>query len=800
MVESGSTTTYLGKGQLFPNWLVYDSSLFEIKVNGKAAKFFAPAPTYDNVSWGYLGISGVNGQLPQIIKGPSTGFDLMVNINEDGTLPPRPTVDSSSYLHSEVAPMSISEPVPLDPTKPLYLYDVDWSSMMGKNNLDFDLYQHPYIECAELNLILYYNPDQQQWKMFQGEAFTTLMLEWRFKELYSPTKSLPFYDMFEWRVDEVLTDQKDMLHPHLSLIPNEIDPSLLEVHARTFVNGIVFDNNLFPRYQGVSLVAWPNLTSKLDQDRYQASDKSTVLLGISSNVSITNTLFRINGRAAWLTQNTLPAEYDYTVFQSYNDSKYNESRFVKPTIDTDGVLQITDGTTIVTYYGRTGQWEVISSPEQRIVVEGMFLRDGEDSPEVASNQYFDMTNYFISFNYDETNINGYFAFRILNMNAIGLISSPDDIPDSASKYIAHEYITYVGNYSRFFRMVPNFEVYGHQKYKLLVNGEEVQPTLTMGVNDVLTKVSYELTGVDAFLDIDVANMTAYLDVVYDKFAGQASAPTGFTYFLDGNREDNLSANSQTCLFNRCIPVALQWIYTDVIPHKETIPLFVDMYRNNLSTIEENLLRDEGLYLDHYYTATGKTASLSVALPLNELNAVNYSSLVMKHERDVVRGWKKSGYTGPVVTFDDFVIRKNSIGFPIIVKDEGTIEEPEVISPLPLTFDADSIGLQGMFDIKINGVIYAGGVGPDDLKSVLLAHGGFTVTDTDTDVPDFTRYGHSSNDLEMTGTFDVYVNGESYATDVTDEDLVNDSINNIDLPLMVRDSLPVIILPPPPEPS
>ena len=64
MVESGSTTTYLGGDQPFPNWLLYDSSLFEVKVNGKAAIFYAPSPTHGPNDHGYIGFPGSPGQIP----------------------------------------------------------------------------------------------------------------------------------------------------------------------------------------------------------------------------------------------------------------------------------------------------------------------------------------------------------------------------------------------------------------------------------------------------------------------------------------------------------------------------------------------------------------------------------------------------------------------------------------------------------------------------------------------------------------------------------------------------------------
>lgn len=801
MVESGSTTTYLGGDQPFPNWLLYDSSLFEVKLNGKAAIFYAPSPTHGPSDSGYIGFPGSSAQLPNdVVKGPDTGFNLFVNIEADGSVAPRPVVDKSTYLHQQLAPMSINNGLGLDDTKPLYLHTADWATMTGKNQLDVDINQHPYIECPELNLIIYYDPDMAQWRFFHGEVFTEVVLEWRFKELWSIDKAFPFIDMREWRVDQYLTQQADMLHPMVNVIPNEVEPTLLEVHARTYVRTIMYqDNNIYPRYQGVSITAWPNLCDKYDYAQFDARDKSVVMLGISSDVANNNALFRINNNPAWISGNTLPAEYNYQAFESFE--VHVESPYTKGEVDTDGQLTITDGTTIVRYMGRTGLWSVVSSTEQYVTVEGMLLRDAEGmGPQLYSNVHYDMTATMITPQFGM--VGYYFGFKLAYLNAIPLIASPDDVPVTTVNYLSHEYVTCQIDLTRNFKFVPNFETYGHQNFKLLVNGNEVTPTLQMGVNEVLQKVSYELPTIDGFLDIDVSNMTAYLDAPVPMFEGQASAPEGFTYFLDGDRETNLEMNSATCLFNRSIPIVLQWIYTAEVPHTETIPLFVEMYRNGIKTLEPNQSRDQGYYYDYFYTATGKTASLSIALPLNISQSVNYSSLAMKHERDVVRGWKKSGYTGLSASVQDFTLRRDSIGWPIVVRPDIPIEEPKPTVPtLPLTLDVNELGLQGEFDIRVNGQMIAGGVSGDVIKIALDSYGKFIVEETTDDVPDGSKYADRTGDVELTGTFDVRINGVVVANDVAVEDLIDMTALDDSIPLEVyptlNESAPEVPPPPPP---
>lgn len=799
MVESGSTTTYLGGDQPFPNWLLYDSSLFEVKVNGKAAIFYAPSPTHGPNDRGYIGFPGSPGQIPNdVVKGPDTGFNLFVNIEADGSVAPRPTVDKSTYLYEQPAPMSLNNGLGLDNTKPLYLHTVDWASMTGKNQLDFDINKHPYIDCPELNVIFYYDPDMQSWRFFQGEVFTVVVLEWRFKQLWDVNTAFPFIDMKEWRADQYLTQKADMLHPMVNVIPNTSDPSLLEVHARTYVRTIMFqDNNIYPRYQGISLVAWPNMCDKYDYAQFDARDKSVVMLGISNDVDNTNAVFRINNNPAWIASNTLPAEYNFQAFESFQ--AHVESPYTKGEVDTDGLLDITDGTTIVRYTGRTGLWTIVTSTEQYVTVEFMLLRDSEGmGPQVYSNVHFDMTGTMIT---PEIGMVGYYVgFRLAYLNAIPLIGSANDIPLATDKFLGHEYATCQVDLTHNFKFVPNFEIYGHQNYKLLVNGNEVTPTLQMGVNEVLQKVIYSLPTIGGTLEIDVSNMTAYLYAEILKFEGLASAPDGYTYFLDGDRETNMEMNPSTCLFNRNVPIVLQWIYTAEVPFTETIPLFIEMYRNSIKTLEPNQSRDQGYYYDYYYTATGKTASLSIGLPLNIKQMVNYSTLAMKHERDVVRGWKKSGYTGPTIGVEDFVLRKDAIGWPVVVRPEIPVEEPKNIVPtLPLTLEANELGLQGSFDIRVNGQIIAGGVTGDVIKLALDSYGKFIVEETADDVPDASKFADRTGDVELLGTFDVVINGTVVANDVTVEDLIDMTALDDSIPLEVyptlNESAPVV--PPPP---
>lgn len=804
MVESGSTTTYLGEGQPFPNWLMYDSSLFEVKLNGKAAQFYAPSPMYDTTASGWLSYEGADGNLPMVVRGLQQGFNLFTNIEADGSVGPYPTLDKSTYLYDDFAehPPFERGTLELDPEKPLYLHNLDLSTMSGKNKTTVNIEALPYIVCPELNVTLYYNADNRSWQVWEGEVYTEAVLEWRFKQLHTLTAGFPFIEMGSWNYNEYLVDKKAMLNPLVNVIPNEFDTTKVEVHARTYVPGILYnDDNIYPRYQGVSVLAWPNLYKHSHVSQFTACDKAQVMLGITSNVDKTNSVWRINGQPAWLIENTLPEEYDCDIFQSYKDSHRNETSYTKPFIETDGTLAITDGSTIVRYYGNTGLWKIITSPLQKVYVECMLLwaNDNESSPEAISNQHYDMTNVILDIN------NGkpyqFFAFSLINLNAIGLIANAYDIPMNAAAFKNHQMVTTQVDFSNYFTTVPNFERYNYQDFKLYVNDVEVTPTYTFGVNEVLTRVNYPLDSIGAFLDINVANMNAYLDINYDNFQGLASVDSGFSYYMDGDREDFLAMNPETCYFNRCVPIVLQWVYMGEIAKDETIPLFVDMNRNSLKPLENSYTRDDGCYLDYYYTATGKTATLTIGLPINMREKVNYSSLAMKHERDLVRGWVKSKYTGPQISVQDFWVENNKAAWPIVIKPEVPVEEENHVPVLPLTFDVQGFSIQGTFDVNINGQRVAGAVQQEFVETALESTGKLEVTLLDEDAPDYSQYSHQTGDVEIVGEFDVVGNDEELLTNAVVEDMVDTYQDPTSIPFTIYNTLneaPPHVPPPPVE--
>ena len=127
MVESGSTTNYQGNGYPFPNWLVYNSSLFEVKVNGRPARFMAPEPIFSQDSFGwyyYSYLSAWQESNPRFIE------SLLVNLT-DGVPGPYPELDKSMYLNTDMVeePMLMSEENVLDPAKPLWLHSLDFSKL-----------------------------------------------------------------------------------------------------------------------------------------------------------------------------------------------------------------------------------------------------------------------------------------------------------------------------------------------------------------------------------------------------------------------------------------------------------------------------------------------------------------------------------------------------------------------------------------------------------------------------------------------------------------------------------------------
>lgn len=696
MVESGSTTAYMGNGFPFPNWLVYDSSLFEVTLNGKPAIFLAPAPRYGLNDEGNLSYDYIGAWLSTDVVGTQTGFDLFVNINEDGTVPPRPTVDKSTYLNGVYNEPPVGYVPNTDPTKPKYLYTTDWSAMRGTPDIGFDIYSFPRIQCAELNVTMLYDPDYSRWVIYNGEQLHNAVLEWRFKKLHDIRKSPPFYMLREFRWSYSNVYREHLLSEYVTMVPNAVDTYKCEVHARTIINSTIMNGNgVAPRYKGASICAWPNLHEQLLNNPYRRQDESFVKLPISSNINNENLVVRINNNPAWILENSITNGLNIDPF--YNDYQYENNqynaKYVPASIEATGQLTITDGNNIVKYDPIVGIWKVIEGTDPTVTVELMILYTGESGVNIARPNLFE--KYGI---YQENNLYNYHGFVLVN-TALNTIPLPTNA-ETIAKYLNHEYVTSPDNQ---IRTVPNFENYGVDNYECYINGVHVIPTKIFNINETIASVQYMLFNIFGVLNIDVAGFNAWIGYDESQIRGQATPPSGMSYLLDGNRDDNLAMNPDTCLFNRYISTHIEWIYVGDADMDSQEPLFITYEWNNAFDYSHGATAVDGTYITYSYANGVKRASLSIAPNLTTNPGPRHSSLAMTHERDLVRGWVKSGYTGPTIWLYDIDVGDNQIGFPITIKPEPIpVPLPEGGLLLPYIFESSDLILDGNFTVNING--------------------------------------------------------------------------------------------------
>lgn len=782
MVESGSTTTYTGNGHPFPNWLVYDSSLFEVKVNGKPAFFNAPPPDYDKSFQGRADYTAnLQVQINNNPKGFSNNFNLFVNINEDGSIPLCPHNSPDTYLDSDEGPMVMSldgeegeepesNPFNLDPTKPMYLYNADWDSMSGSPYVEYDIYSLPHIVCPELNLTLIYDADNGTWKIHNGGVMPDCLIEWRFKELHDINKSPVFLNIRDLQYRYTYIYRESMLNPMVSLIPNLTTPNKFEVHARSYFKSIYYQNNqILPYYKGQAITAWPDLHKYLQDVQYKIPDPTVALIAIPK-VSNSTLICRINDLPSWIVTNTVPDEYtidpfsDLLGFHKNTDNPTQESGYV----DTDGVLEISNGVTTVRYNANNASWQVIDSDTEFVTIQLMIFRDSNNEFLESYISNIDESYSVRLTGYGNTdNISYFLGFSLANPR---LTSKPtSDIGSTTSKFLNHER---VASQNWKWSSIPNLEDYDLSDYSLYVNGKLTEPMINYGTNDEVIAITYYLSDLQESYTIWKANMQTSHSIDGELYINQTSAFDGKKYFLDGARTDNLDMNTDTYLFNRTLPVHIQWIYNSTIPLEEIKPLFVLADYGQLYPIQPEGNPDNGIYIDYFYDENGKTATLSYAPPIN-MDQPYTLSLAMKHERDSIYGWKKSGYTGPSMFLYDKEIMKNTIGYPIVIREE----EPEEVggmglpSKLPLTFEANAFGPIGTFDVFVNGAKVGNSVPADSLEIALntYAEDAFGIEDTGEEIPFLITTPHLTNELVLEGKFDIYVNGELEAMDIESTD-------------------------------
>lgn len=788
MVESGSTTTYQGNGIPFPNWLVYDSSLFEVKVNGKPATFNAPSPSHPNDTLGYVEYPYANAWLPQDDNIFEGWRNLLVNIDSDGLIGERTPWYTKSFIVDGQQPVLDGEEPSWEPdyTKGLYLYGADYASMTGKPNIptesSVNLYDLPYIKCDELNLTILYDMDAKEWRLYHGDAQINIVLEWRFKELCSLENSPPFLDIDDIRWNSVNIYQEFLLNPLLTVIPNSVDTTLVEVHARS----IVTLNNPAPRYMGRAMCTWPNLHSTLLSNPNRASDESIVMLPISNIAQKGDVVIRLNNEHARIVQNTISETYSIGVFN--NDNGYEQNRYsgayVPVETTEEGIIRIASKDVLLQYTAKNGQWSIVNSNVPDITVELMFLTEANIEVHMHQNHYPNMVNRY-------NDMYNYFGFVL--SNPVLKTEVAVNAETNVNMYLNHERIS---SNTNMINMVPNFEAHGVENYNCYINGELVAPSISYGVNDVITSVRYPINNLpDGELEINVSNYWADLYVNSEMLDQQATAPNTYSYLLDGNRDTNLDINPLTGIFNRYIPLNIYWEFMGEVPISSRIPIFIK-YKYGQATerdYDDNAI--SGIYLNHYYNGANKTATLSISPNITTMRNHLHPSLAMVHERDIVRGWKTSGYTGKSIRIADIQIRKDSIGFPIVIKEEAV--EPTTIAKLPITLEALGFSGSGRFDVLVNGVLLGEYIPAEEIGTVLANDPRFNVVDTGEAAPNELTLPSHTGDIELIGEFDVFINGKLIVNDITPDELIElVEVGNLDETILF---VATKQLPPPPPP-
>lgn len=803
MVESGSTTTYRGNGIPFPNWLVYDSSLFQVKVNGKPATFFAPAPMYDNDTFNRVNFDYSNTGLNNDLNTDIPWQNLLVNIDSDGFEGTRTAWYTKEFLVDHVIPDIVEgEESQVDFTKALYLYSADYATMSGKpiqngEESAVNIFNLPYIKCEELNLIIYYDMDAKRWRIYHGEAKDNIVIQWRFKELCSLDKSPPFLETGNIRWNSAYIYPENFLNPFVTVIPNAVDSTKVEVHARTILLPNDFDRiERAPRYMGKTMCTWPNLHESLLSNPNRASDESLLMLPISNIMEKGDIIVRLNNKPARIIKNTISETYSVTAFD--NDNGYMQAghtgSYVPVITEETGYIKITNGISVLQYTAKNGQWSIVSGTDEFVTVEIMFLTAANITVNVHNNTYLHLINY----SNDMYNYVGFVLTNPANNTKVALNAT-----ENVNKYLNHEQVSAPW---KNISTVPNFESYGVEAYNCYINGTLINPMVSYGVNEVLTAVRYPIANLpNGLLDINISNYWADINIDSELLYGKATAPDGFTYLLDGNRDTNLDMNPETCLFNRYIPVNIYWEFVGEAAIDSRIPLFIGYEYNQANDTGNKSKAMAGVYLNHYYNGANKTATLSISPNVTANNNELHPSLTMVHERDIIRGWIKSGYTGNSKNIADLIIGKNRIGFPIVIKPEPL--DPELDSSpllLPYIFESGDLVLDGKFTTTINNVIISTNTSDNDVPYELVESTDIElITSEDDPAPSAVGYASGSGMmiLDDNDTYDIIIKNiyGDIVYDGTGKD-IEIVINDIENDLIQVKSPPLPPLPPEPMPK
>lgn len=624
--------------QMVPNIFMYPKELFTVTVNGHPAEIIsAPATTEPQMASDYYSLHPMNQFASLTIPWSwrsRLDFLPIVDIESNGDINPIPDLTGHYDASAEGIPSAMT--FDLDPNKPKYIYTLTGAMLSGKDdtngNVDGDLPANAMlVQCTALDLILYYDPNSYQWRVYHGQVGIVYRMEFRYLDLLpiniglDPVKPTPFLKDPGWQSIHTLLDSLDT--PAVCLMPNIDFPDRIEVSAMVTIKPNT-DRDLSPgggldfRFKGEVLPHFPNLKDELLTYPYVADPSFVWLpLDLGSELVLRDHVFRINGNAAIpdftnLTFTTPPRVGYYVVSEVAENNDY-------PTIDVGDSFTITDGTHVVKYDVATATWRVIGGPDSNgVVVECLTF---VEQPDITDGSTLGMFGNNIRFG--KIDDGTYFGFVLNNFRGEPDLTFDTTLNDFKNGWL-DGFIPFIENSIA----IPNYELFDIADYRFSVDGTVITGTPFLGVNDALERMEYDIPTYGCKLVVDIVNRIGYYE---------DTEPTEFTPILGYDRTNYLTRNEFTTILNRRIDFVAQWDYMNLLDINDTRPVFLD------GDSTGDIYFWANIYSNFFTEIAGTKKRISVATPrlVSAIDGIS-EPIIDTFGTQLLYGWEPANYIGP----------------------------------------------------------------------------------------------------------------------------------------------------------
>lgn len=629
---------------LIPNWVQFPYTRFEVLVNGKLARFVAPAPIVDaKYSQVTLNWSDEFKQ-PRNLNDPSPAdLNLRRVILKDGSLEPLgeipffydrdfrgPGGQSGPMMMAAAAADEgglTNPPIADEDIAGIYIADIDPAIHLDK---EYDFEGIPAIIVGDYETVIVWDPILRDWRLYTGNQMIPYLIEFRYKRPWTPSN-----DEASIAIDSSTMNQRNFETNFNFLTANNVRVEVNEVHTDklniSWVNlvkpwvtdepvaGMMFKGIAVPRAPKFREY-YPNIAAMDD----------TLFRCPISKVTAANTAFTIND---------VPAVVDLTNY-SADDSEYMAEMIytitevaannVYPALGSKGNFTIKTADHTVRYDVATGTWSVIQAVnadefqpiDVGIICSGSVLNLPPRNSCVYGRQYQSNPAWSTAI-----------VFSILPHPTTPYDPEAMEYPPIMDHFL---------NFDALSRnpVVPNYELFNLSDFELRFNDVVITPEVVNDTHGVPEEWIYKL---DPAVDFELVINKTNRQVIWSGPSFPEGIQTADYGILPRSRSNRLSESRFTKYFYDQIMAIFEWRYKLERDITDPRPLWLGM--NNSNQTEFTSMFD-GITGRTLMSGTKKLQSVVFGFVFDEVSYMNGNQA----ER-MIYGYQPTLYTGPAFTIE-----------------------------------------------------------------------------------------------------------------------------------------------------